>query len=201
MIAVGIDPDTTTTGVAVVELVGNRMIVRGVALVRAKGRKVQDRLVGMASELAYVFRDGIRLDLQDVEPDAVAVEWQRLRPRGEKNPNSIVDLNGVAGMCVSTALQLFGNPTFNPTPNIFTPIPPEWKKQVPKKVHQNRILRRVGLAPELTYGDGSVVPGAKKIPASMRTHVIDAIGLAVWALEPLGPLHDARIKAEIKARK
>ena len=74
MIAVGIDPDTTTTGVAVVELVGNRMIVRGVALVRAKGRKVQDRLVGMASELAYVFRDGIRLDLQDVEPDAVTMD-------------------------------------------------------------------------------------------------------------------------------
>lgn len=197
MIAVGIDPDTKTTGVAVVEWDGQKFNVLGARLVRAKGRKVQDRLVEMASELMRV----IPLALPDPGPDAVAVEWMKLRPKGEKNPNSIVDLNGVAGMCVAAAIQLYPKDAWMPLPHIFTPIPSKWKKQVPKNVHQSRILSRVGLTKDLKDAEGTPVPGSKDIPASMRTHVIDAIGLAVWALEPLGPIHDARIKAEIKARR
>jgi hypothetical protein len=122
-------------------------------------------------------------------PTCLVVEWQRLRPRGEPRPNNIVDLCGFAGMCL-TAASMVG------AVHTFAPIPSEWKGQVPKAVHQERIIRRIGLTSDLTYVNGTTgapLPGAEKIPASMRTHVIDAIGLACWACDPYGPLMDIKV--------
>lgn len=191
MIAVGIDPDTKSTGIAAVQSYNGGFQILHVELVRAVGRLAADRRVEMAEELIKV----MRLNPFGINyiPTAVAVEWMKLRPR-EKRPNDIVNLNGIAGMCVMAATQL--KPDY-----IFTPIPQEWKGTVPKKIHQARILDRLHLTPELAYKKGygnGVVPGSAGIPKSMRTHVIDALGLAVWALCPLGPVHTARISARAK---
>ena len=163
MRALGIDPDTKTTGWAVVEGDAAGFRVVEVGLVRAKGRKVQDRLADMARGLLDWAAGASEVSL-------AAVEWQRLRPRGEKNPNSIVDLNGVAGMCAACVVAL--------ADTCYFVTPSEWKGQVPKKIMHRRILRKVRL------GDVDIKElDWPHVPASMRTHVIDAIGLACWALE------------------
>lgn len=191
MIAVGIDPDTKSTGIATVQSYNGGFQILQVRLARAKGRLAADRRVEMAKSLLA----SINCETLDIGylPTAVAVEWMKLRPR-EKRPNDIVNLNGIAGMCVAASALLY--PEY-----LFTPIPQEWKGTVPKKIHQARILSRLHLMPDLTYqkgyGTGSV-PGSADIPKSMRTHVIDALGLAVWALDPLGPVHSARISAREK---
>lgn len=190
MLAVGLDPDTKTTGVAAVQAFNGGLQVVHVGLVRAKGRKTVDRRREMAANLLEFMIDW---ELP-YRPTAAAVEWQHLRPKGEKRPNNIVDLNGIAGMCVMATTVL--SPEF-----IFSPIPSEWKKQVPKNIHQKRIVSRLHLNLDLSYiegyGTGSV-PGAKEIPASMRTHVIDALGLACWALDPYGPIYDLRLQARAR---
>lgn len=190
MFVVGIDPDTKATGVAAVEAypLGSFRILH-LGLVRAKGRKAADRRREMAHELNK-YLCSYELHLEGQRPTAVAIEWMHLRPRGEKRPNDILNLNGVAGMCVSACLQL--NPEF-----VFTPIPKEWKGEVPKAIHQRRILTTFGLNSDLCYRGitRSVkhAPGAEQIPPSMRTHVIDALGLCAWAAQPTGPVLRARL--------
>ena len=184
MIAVGIDPDTKTTGVATVERTDDgELRVLFVGLFRAKGRKTADRRIEMAYELEHLCQYGLKTG-RDI--DAIVVEWMKLRPTGEKRPNNIVDLNGISGMCVSAAVRMRPR-------HVFTPIPWDWKKNIPKKIHQARVIRRLGLTMDLTD-----VPGAKQVPASMRQHVIDAIGMAVWALEPTGPIFLADLDATSK---
>ncbi len=167
MITIGIDPDTANTGIAVVE----DGEVMWVGTASARGATVQDRLPGMA--------EGIRHALNtwagyfSIDPDVCAIEWQRLRPRGERNPNSIVDLNGVAGMCLQACLAEFGS-----YPQLLTPIPVQWKGSVPKAIHQARILGKVDLCRQLIG-----VQGAEKMTKTQKGHVVDAIGLALWAAE------------------
>lgn len=192
MIAIGIDPDTKSTGVAAVQSYNGGFQILHVGIVRAVGRLTSDRRREMAEGLLRQV-SGSWLDLP-YTPTAVAVEWMKLRPTGEKRPNDIVNVNGIAGMCVMAATQL--QPEY-----LFTPIPQEWKGSVPKKIHQARILSRLHLTPDLSYAAGygtGNAPGSTGVLKSMRTHVIDALGLAVWALGPLGPVHDARILARAK---
>ena len=153
MLAVGIDPDTKTTGVAAVQYFNGGFQVVRVALVRAKGRLASDRRVEMAKNLIDCMT---ALDLP-YTPIAAAVEWQHIRPRKEKRPNDICNLNGISGMCVMGATFL--GPEF-----IFSPIPSDWKKDVPKPIHQKRIVSRLHLTMDLSYiagyGEGTV-PGIK----------------------------------------
>ncbi len=191
MRAVGFDPDTKTTGIAAVQFFNGGFQVIQVALVRAKGRLAVDRRREMAVNLIDVI---VGLELP-YTPTTAAIEWQKLYPGKEKRPNDIVNLNGIAGMCVMAS-------TFLGPEHIFSPVPFDWKKTVPKAIHQKRIVSRLHLNLDLSYitgyGTGSV-PGAENIPASMRTHVIDALGLACWSLDPYGPLHDLRIAERTKA--
>jgi len=54
--------------------------------------------------------------------------------------------------------------------------PAEWKGQVPKSVHQRRILGR------LSPSEASVLAGALK---KHLVHVLDAVGIGLWALRRL----------------
>lgn len=195
MIAVGIDPDTKSTGWATVQSFNGGFQVLGVGLIRAKGRLCADRRIEMAYQLDVELHE-VACSLP-YSPTAVVVEWMKLRPRGEKRPNNIVDLNGISGMCVSAGLQFEAQ-------HLLTPVPSEWKGTVPKKIMWNRIVSRLHLNLDLSYeagyGKGSI-QGAKEVPASMRTHVIDALGLACWALDPYGPIYDMRAKARATAQK
>lgn len=188
MIAIGIDPDTKSTGIGVVELLPDGSYKALYAtLARAKGRKASDRREAMARAL-----HDLRIPFYRQNHDVIGVvEWMKLRPKGEKNPNAIVDVNGIAGMCVSNVI--FMDPV-----KIYTPIPSDWKGTVPKKVFTNRILSSLSLTSDLTYATGAVVPGAEKMPASMRTHAIDGLGLAVWALKQY--TYELKLKARSELR-
>lgn len=177
-LGIGIDPDTTSTGLAVVhQLEETSYRTLYVALVKARGKKAADRRAPMARALLETMRylqSTFGINGDDV---TVAIEWQRLRPTGERNPNAIVDLNGIAGAALTAASLL-------PDATLLTPIPIEWKGTIPKEVKQRRVLSHLGLTEDLRHEDvtlGKIV-GAEDITASKKTHVLDALGLAEWAL-------------------
>ena len=158
MIFIGIDPDTKATGIAV--LADGAWIL---GLARAKGRLMADRIPGMASAITEKLSELLTPGL--IVPTVVAIEWMHIRPC-ERNPNSVIGVQAVGGMAVSSVVALGAG-------IIHTPIPSKWKGNIPKPVHHKRILAQVGLTSES--------PEFKGMPKSMHTHVIDAIGLALWA--------------------
>lgn len=171
VLGIGIDPDTKNSGIAVVQYsnpladgLGRYQIVE-VALARAKGRLAKDRRVAMSNALWTTLAD---LEI----PYGVAVgvvEWQALRPIGEKRPNNIVDLCGIAGMAI-TALSRH----VSSTTSIIAPTPGDWTGGIPKDVRANRIIGRLQLSSDLKdFAD---------IPPSLRHHAMDAVGLAIWGI-------------------
>ena len=155
----GIDPDTKCTGLALIGPDG----LEHVRLARAKGQYAVDRLPAMASAIEDAVRDlANKVDDEDL---VVAIELMHIRPH-ERNPNSIINVQAVAGMAIASAC-LVG------AVKILTPIPSKWKGTVPKPIHQKRLLANE----EITIED----PIFEGIPKSMRNHVVDGIGLARWA--------------------
>lgn len=154
---IGVDPDTSHTGIAYIHTDG-RIELR---LARARGRLVNDRYPEMAKALRLESMGQVRS-----EDCQLAVEFQKLRPGREKNPNAMMGVQAVAGMALASLnanMQLA---------NVYTPIPSEWKGSIPKEAHQKRILREVGLTLQS--------PEFKGIPESLKTHVVDALGIALW---------------------
>ena len=85
--------------------------------------------------------------------------------RGQKGRQSdIVDLAVAAGMCASA----LAGPTY--ASSVYMVRPMIWKGQVPKKIHQQRILDSLTPA-EITV-----------IPETGRKDTLDAIGIGLWAL-------------------
>lgn len=154
--SIGIDPDTKATGIAMIGPSGVEMV----ALARAKGRYAVDRL----PEMAQSIDEALAPMMAYLGDKNVAIELMHIRPH-ERNPNSIINVQAVAGMAIASARLRLAS-------SIVTPIPSKWKGTVPKEIHQKRILAGEGL----TIDD----PIFEGIPKSMRTHVVDGIGLARW---------------------
>lgn len=152
VIYVGIDPDTTHTGVAVLHGNGDVQLLA----IAAKGRTMADRAVEMARNLS-----GMLCGFQSF--DFLAVEWQALHPGREKNPNAIMGVMAVAGMALSaTASRSHG---------VYTPLPSEWRGTMPKAVIQARILKEA---------DGRATAELERLKPAHREHCIDALGLCYW---------------------
>lgn len=107
----------------------------------------------------------------DVEISLVVVEAQRVYPRSKVRPNDIVRLAAVAGAAAASIGDR------RPQPTLRMPEPREWKGQVTKTAHQNRILRRAGLP-----WDEAIALAGNKTKAG---HAVDALGLALWGAEQL----------------
>jgi hypothetical protein len=152
---IGIDPDTKCTGLA---LIGPKGLMK-VKLARAKGQYAVDRMPEMAAAIDEAMRQ------LDPLGTTVAIEIMHIRPH-ERNPNSIILVQAVAGIAISAAVRYGAD-------KILTPIPSKWKGTVPKPIHQKRLLAKEGIDIE--------DPVFKGIPKSMRNHVVDGIGLARWA--------------------
>lgn len=159
VIAVGIDPDTTNTGIGLVyaSLGGARYLDHAIA--DSKGCSAMDRRAGMAVAIRVALMDLVRRHT----PQVGAVEWQGIRP-GDPRPDDVCQLNAVAGMALAGLVTTF-------SPALFLPLPVQWKGSVPKAIHQPRVLARLGL----TKGFSGL--------GSKESHVVDALGLAAWAAE------------------
>lgn len=89
------------------------------------------------------------------------------RDRSKGDPNDLIDLAGVVGACTQEALTVE-----------WSPVPRDWKGQIPKHVTQARVLDALG-AEELAAID-------ETIPASLLHNVYDAIHLGLVYLRREG---------------
>jgi Holliday junction resolvasome RuvABC endonuclease subunit len=163
IIALGIDPDTTNTGIGLVyaTMAGARYLDHGLAV--AKGESAMSRRIGMAASIRGELD---RLTSKHSPVHVFSVEWQGIRP-GDPRPDDVCQLNAVAGMSLAALVSLAPAQSWAMT--TFLPLPVQWKGSVPKNVHQPRVLAKLGL----TKGFSGL--------GSRESHVVDALGLAAWA--------------------
>ncbi len=175
LIFMGIDPDMHEMPAVTMDLTKKVLAVHIY--------EVSKKITGREALLAMI--DQLNETWPHQSPQFTAVEGQELYqfgPNKTKNPKSIMFLANVAGM----AQMRFGGSL------LAIPTPAEWKKQVPKQIHQGRVLSRIGYAGEYEKM-GTVKKGwcyckalADKFPHVKKAqwkHVNDAIGLALWCLE------------------
>lgn len=180
MIALGVDPDTFSTGLALVETLDGRkgrvLAVRTAASTRRS--PVEKRVVQMALSIREALEE-LRGEAWDLPGDptirAVAVEGQKKYPNDRTRPNDLIRLAQVAGEALAVARGLFPLAV-----TVEIPDPQDWKGQVPKRVHQRRILKRVGLE---RVEDLAAVPGGERLTTVQLGHVVDAVGLALYAAQ------------------
>lgn len=175
--ALGIDPDMHHIGVAIVSRTG----VEAIDIIGQPGNpRGEKAVIGMAEclyESLATFATGFFID-------KVVVENQNLYLKGKANPGNILRLGQVAGMCVMAARMCL------PEAEILMPSPQLWKGSVPKEIKHKRILASLDWSWAETGLEGKkIIPavpdnliGISQIPLSQWTHVIDAMGLAKWAL-------------------
>lgn len=159
MIILGIDPDTKATGCALLD----DQRIADVRCIRVPGARAEDRIATMA----WILRNWVA----EQAPDVLVVEAPWIPPslrfgRRQVRPNDIVNLAMVAGAALAGGRA---------DVKVLTPRPHEWRGTAPKDVVQRRILQEVGLTLASPEFEG-IIP-------SMRTHAVDALGLALWARE------------------
>jgi len=169
VIALGVDPDTFNTGLALVEAPRTLLWV-GVAQV-PRTLPVEKRIIQMASAIEGVF--ALELAEADVPIARICVEGQKHYPRSRTRPNDLIHLAQVAGAALSPAVFRW------PSADAWVPYPQDWKGTVKKEVMHRRIMSKVHNSTDRLAG----------VKPSHRSHVIDAIGLALWALKQPQPRH------------
>lgn len=177
MIAIGIDPDTFATGMAVVDTRTSRVLAVASAQVR-RADPVEKRIVHMAT-VAAKHIESLRQEVWNLPGaplvEAIVVEGQKKYPRDKVRPNDLIHLAQVAGGCLAAARM-----TFPLAANVVVPDPQAWKGQVPKAVFTRRILGKIGHRSVDSLIE-SGIPGTERLTVNQLGHVIDAIGLALHA--------------------
>lgn len=185
MIALGIDPDTTTTGFGLLR--DGRAIYGGIIEVPKGKGKAAGRLLAMVDKAAKVLGE-LRLDNQDFQHvDVIVIEGQVHYPRSKVRPNDLIALGRVAGALLAVTMELW------PMARIELPEPRDWKGTVPKGVFTKRILKNLELAHDprggLCYVPTEVglrLPGTIGMTKTNAGHCIDALGLARWGTATAG---------------
>lgn len=95
----------------------------------------------------------------------VVVEMPRNYPKSPVRINDIVDLAAMAGALGESAANVFSG-------KLRFVYPKVWKGDVPKPIHNERILEKV---PKL---NGLLKP----YPKGQHEHIIDAVGIGLWAM-------------------
>jgi len=176
---IGIDPDTTTTGICYVTASAGAdglplIHSMSMTLARAEGDRAEDRLPLMA--------DAIEAAVAARHADHVVIERQHVRPR-DPNPNSLMPVQAVFGAALAAARRCGvhfsrdrGEIHYKRA-TVDMPIPSEWKGTIPKKKHQPRILQACA-----TYGLAVQEHSYLNVPPSLREHCVDALGMCLWLL-------------------
>lgn len=158
MLALGVDPDLHSAGLSLVSHEPGKVPVvlwTGVALAPRSLKSY-----AAATALAWP-----SLPSFGNTSDILVVEGQRIYPHSQVRPEDLMHLAFAAGMAVGIYGPL--------AREVVVPLPQEWKGSVPKAVAHARILTRFNTPnPEV----------AAMIQGPHKSHVIDAIGLAIWGL-------------------
>lgn len=194
---VGIDPSVTRPAFAALD---SKRCVDWLGLIRSGGERTGREGVVDCCELIARFTppaDVIR------RTSAVVVESQQSYAYGPERskPDDLIKLATISGACLARWMQLCPKATF------LLPTPFDWKKQVPKRVHQARFLGRLGIGytahgtPRKGYCE-PVFP-QKQLPSLDRIttlaakgkqepnpgdwkEISDAIGLALFGVDHAG---------------
>ena len=180
-VVIGADPDLKSPALAMMDVLTKEVLMVGKVKVEEKATE-HAGVVACVNASRGCFRDMLA---QADQPTvlAIAVEGQEIvyTARSGGNPRSIMFLAAAAGGMLAEASY--------ETENVLFPSPKDWKGDVPKQIHQARILGRLGFEVEKRGKDaktGYCVPiGCKAMGASALNtgdwkHVSDAIGLAEW---------------------
>jgi len=172
MICLGIDPDVHKCAFAWVNSEGGVKV----RVVRQKKFKSRDAAIALVQQKAF------RLAVESGFPDILVVEGQDLGYTGKTSfakPQDVASL----GLITGAALAL------SHAPKKYSPLPREWKGNVPKGVKQCRILDALGIKYTMKGGkDPYPVPvdheqyAVGKVNASDWKDLTDAVGLAAWGL-------------------
>lgn len=166
-IVLGIDPDTKTTGWAVMSADDGLLAV---GVIRADGAISMMRHAAMA----------LPSILQKWSADLAVVESQQIYSGSKAAHDTIVTLCTVAGGLAGQVLMA------QPGCSVLMPLPAAWKGQVPKPIHQARVFTKLGLAhavgPKYAHPLACTARGASSLRQTDWEHVGDAVGLALWGL-------------------
>jgi len=178
MIVLGFDPDTKTTGFAMMR--DKTPLHARLLAVPNRREPIATRRLKMVEVLSDFLSD-FRIENPDaMHVDRIVVEGQRIRAGGRARPQDIVHLAQMAGAIVGACRMLW------PQVEILVPEPQDWKGTVRKDVFTRRILRNLMLEHQtggLYYAGGHVrVPGTVNLKQADVTHVVDALGLALWGV-------------------
>lgn len=187
MIALGIDPDLHATSFGLVNE-DSGIVAVGVAKVPSKFKGAA-AVVEMAKQIeALVLRYRTMLSCAG----AVAIEGQQIYlGRSQAVPDAILRVAQVAGAALGVVSSLAWMSELDR--QILLPRPVEWKGNVPKDIHQARVLRHYGID-FMKVGKGKsaycrptadldLILKMSKLRRSDWKHINDAIGLAKWAIE------------------
>jgi hypothetical protein len=152
-----IDPGLRTLGWAL--WTGDRLEAAGLVR-RDTGGRGPEQWAAMARGL-YTSITPYRV----LRPVTLVCEIPQVYRRGKCNPADLIELAGVVGACVGQLNVLSCEGV----------LPAAWKGQVPKRIHQKRILGRLG--PE----EAKVVTSI--MPEGLRHNAIDAVGIGLWKLQ------------------
>lgn len=180
-----IDPGLRATGLA---LVVDDVLV-GCALARSSPSGTPEPDVYGADEVAAEAAAFTEVLLAGRPPDAVAIEWPRVRPGVHaEDPNDLILLSFVHGLILARLFERKLLATVRAAVPIIPVSADDWTKGVPKEPRQARFLARPAgkLGPDFAKG---LTPAERAHldaiqPPHLRHNTTDAVHLGKWASYP-----------------
>jgi hypothetical protein len=154
---IAIDPGVKMCGFAV--FADDELVDAGIVRPSKRNRK---SLFDSAYSMANLLRDKAVLSFADLVVERMRI-YNKLAQEGD--PNDLLDVAYVTGIIVGRLACYFRT--------LRTPTAHEWKGNIPKPIHHERIKRDCPQAEPL----------AQKTAKTYRHNVYDAIGLGLWAIE------------------
>lgn len=159
MLALGIDPDLHTTGIAVVESLPQSYHLRWVGTARVGDEHKRNAAVGPMAQAMSKILTVLRAK-HFVSFNCIVVEGQQFYGGASRSsPADLICLAQAAGAAAGVTAPIF------PDSKILMPLPPKWTGGIPKEIRHARLASKV-------IG----------FDICRNEHERDAVGLAVWGL-------------------
>ena len=181
MRVLGIDPDTHDIGFAIAEggVVTAISVVRLPTVVKNIPQRRDKAIIQLVG--SDKLTDTLHTILSTGDIDRVVIEGQQIYLKSKAKPQDQLYLAQAAGAILARVADLL------PEAEIKMPLPQKWKGTIPKYVKHRRILQD---QEGWTYYEENKrilvdqvpedVELLADVPQAAWTHVIDAMGLAVW---------------------